>query len=1330
MKGARWAAMGPEETFLQLGNLAFDASTLEIWAPLLNGGRLALFPGKRPGLDELADAIARYGVTSLWLTAGLFHQMVGERLEGLRPLRQLLAGGDVLSPAHVRRALEGLPGCTIVNGYGPTENTTFTTCFPMREWGGWDFGVPIGRPIQGTRVHVVDGGLRPVPVGVWGELLAGGEGVARGYLGRPALTAERFIPDPWGDGARLYRTGDLVRWRPDGLLEFLGRRDGQVKIRGFRVELGEIEAALALHPAVREAVVVARPVTGTDNQLVAYVAHAAGADAEELRAFLRDRLPEAMIPAFFVSLDSLPLTANGKVDRRALPDPRPAAADEPAGDGLPRDATEERLAAIWREVLRLDRVGVHDNFFQLGGDSILSIQIVARARREGLLITPRLLFEHQTVAELAAVAVLEGGAGSAGEDQGPVTGEAPLTPVQRRFLAEGRREPGRFNQAVLLAPRERLAAAPLAAALDRLAAHHDALRLRFIQEQGEWRQIHAPVEPVPLVEIDLRGMPSGRLETAAERLQSGLDLARGPLLTAALFHLEEGDRLLLTAHHLVVDGVSWRVLLEDLEAACRGLPLPPKTTSWKRWAERLDGFARSPEIAAELPYWRALPVPVPPLPRDLPGDGAPARATVAVELGPEETRALLQEVPEVYRTQVNDLLLAALARAFAAWTGEPTLLVDLEGHGREEVFQDTDLSRTVGWFTTVFPVALSLPPGDSPRDAIRAVKETLRAVPRRGLGYGLLRYQGDPESAASLAALPEPEVSFNYLGRFDGAAGEGGLFAFAPETVRGAAGEVPAGAPLFAVDALVLDGRLRVSWTYDPGRHLPVDRRAAGERLPGRDRGARRALPFAGGRRLHPLRLPARRPGPGGARPPAGKRPERRGPLPPGPHAGGDAVPQPLRRPPFETGRTSTSSNSPPCSPAPWTRPPSPPPGGGPSSATPRCAPASSGTASSGRCSSRGGPSRSPGRARTGGISLPRPSRRAGAASSAPTAPGGSTSAGRRCCGSPWRARARRSGGWSGARTTSCSTAGASRCCSTRSSRSTRRRSPAATRRSPRRAPTATTSPGWKGAIRPRPTPTGGGCWTASRRPPRCRSTAPEPSTARSAAVPRTTTSGRWRCRRRSPRSLEALAQRLRVTLNTVVQGAWALLLSQYAQEPDVVFGAVVSGRPPELPRRRVDGGAVHQHGAGADAHSGGSPGRRAALRLAAAPPGGPGRAPPARVDAARRGPEAGRPAAGRAALRQPPGVRELPLRPRLRRRGRAAGRERLPRRAHQLSAHPDGGGARGLEPPPHRRPPLRSGHRPAPAGQPGDPSGGLRRRPARRRRPAARSSARRSATR
>jgi amino acid adenylation domain-containing protein len=381
------------ETFLQLAPLAFDASTLEIWAPLLNGGRLILFPGRRASLDEIGEAIARHGVTSLWLTAGLFHQQVDERLEALRPLRQLLAGGDVLDPAHVRRALAALPELRLVNGYGPTENTTFTACHAMTAANPPAATVPIGRPIGGTRAYVLDVDLRPVPEGVWGELFAGGDGVARGYLGRPELTAVSFVPDPFGppSGGRLYRTGDLVRWR-GGVLEFLGRRDGQVKIRGNRVELGEIEAALAGHPEVREAVVLLR-----EDRLVAWIT--GGPDPAELRRFLAARLPEPMIPTAFVILDRLPLTPNGKVDRRALPAPEGVGTESYEAPATP---VEESLTVACAEVLGLERVGVRDNFFALGGHSLLATQLVARLReRHGLDVPLQLLFDAADFRDLA-----------------------------------------------------------------------------------------------------------------------------------------------------------------------------------------------------------------------------------------------------------------------------------------------------------------------------------------------------------------------------------------------------------------------------------------------------------------------------------------------------------------------------------------------------------------------------------------------------------------------------------------------------------------------------------------------------------------------------------------------------------------------------------------------------------------------------------------------------------------------------------------------------------------------------------------------------------------
>ena len=403
VEGANYARLAEDEVFLFLAPLSFDASTFEIWGCLLNGGRLAVLPGSLPALDALPQALARNGVTTVWLTAGLFHQMVDEHLEDLGRLRQLLAGGDVLSPSHVRTVLATHPRLALVDGYGPTESTTFACCHRMAAPEQPSGTIPIGRPISNTRVHLLDDHLEPVPIGVPGDLYIGGDGLARGYVGSPALSAERFLPDPFGvaPGGRLYRTGDRARLLADGRIAFLGRDDEQVKVRGFRVELREIERALGEHPEVQDAVLLAREDGRGDKQLVAYVVavEGVGPTAQSLREHLKEKLPQHMIPGAFVVLDALPLTPNGKVDRAALPPPR--GAEETATFVAPRTPLEERLAGFWREVLGTPLIGVHDDFFELGGQSLIALRLVSRMR-EGFEVEleVRDIFEHPTVAGL------------------------------------------------------------------------------------------------------------------------------------------------------------------------------------------------------------------------------------------------------------------------------------------------------------------------------------------------------------------------------------------------------------------------------------------------------------------------------------------------------------------------------------------------------------------------------------------------------------------------------------------------------------------------------------------------------------------------------------------------------------------------------------------------------------------------------------------------------------------------------------------------------------------------------------------------------------------
>ncbi len=901
--------LSAEDRVLQKTPASFDVSVWELFWPLMTGARLVVArPGGHRDNAYLAQLIAGEGITVLHFVPSMLQLFLEEPGAGeCRSLRDVVCSGEALTPKLVRRFASrlghpGHPGHPrLHNLYGPTEAAVDVTSWVCGagEGGEGEDGrsIPIGRPIANTRIHLLDRDLAPVPVGVPGELFIAGVNLARGYVLRPDLTAERFLPDPEGTepGERVYRTGDLARRRGDGAIEFLGRLDHQVKIRGVRIELGEIEAALLALPGVREAVVLAREARG-EKRLVAYVV--GDAPVEALRQSLRERLPDAMVPAAFVPLPALPLTANGKVDRKALPAPgqpgrrEMSAASETsaasAASAAPRTREEEILAAVWAQILRLPQVSVNDNFFELGGDSILSVQIVARARQAGLRFTTRQVFEHPTVAELARHATATnaadagdaanaaGAAGLTPAEQGAVEGEVPLTPIQRWFFAQDFADPHHFNQALLLETREPLSPAALARAMAALVEHHDALRMRFdLDSQGEpggWRQENAPAEPIaPFHQVDLSRLPAPRRRAACERaaaaLQAGFDLAAGPLTRLCLFDLGAGQpaQLLWVAHHLVVDGVSWRLLLEDLAAAylqaARGqrIVLPPKTTSFQEWARRLARHADSEALAAELPHWRETArVAVPRLPVDFPPDGGQEaggigdlgdllgdEATVSFELGAEETTDLLQTLPAVYRSRIEEALLSALARALSGWTGSPRLRVDLEGHGREPLFDDLDVSRTVGWFTSLYPVVLE--GGDAgPRDALVSAMERLRGVPGRGIGYGLLRY-GNAEAARLLAeapdapaapAAPAADIRFNYLGQAGATSEEGLLF----EASGASAGPMqsPRAHRTYRLDVvgIVAEGRLRITLTYGTRTH----RRETAERLAAAYAGALREL--------------------------------------------------------------------------------------------------------------------------------------------------------------------------------------------------------------------------------------------------------------------------------------------------------------------------------------------------------------------------------------------------------------------------------------------------------------------------------------------------------
>ena len=1230
---ADFCAMGPDETALLLAPMTFDASTLEVWAPLLNGGRIAIHPPGKIDLGALADSIRNHNVTLLWLTAGLFHQVVDHNLDALGGVRQVLAGGDVLSVRHVEALLERFPDCRLINGYGPTENTTFSCCFTINDMRSDCTTIPIGRPINGTRCYVVDDVGHLAPIGVAGELCVAGDGLARGYLDDPARTAEAFVPDPFrGAGTRMYRTGDLARFLDDGTIELLGRMDRQVKVRGFRIEPQEIEAALAAHPDVADVAVLARKDMGPAAQLVAYVTpqtesedsavlDAGQADAvahwrtlyddlyaapgevergfditgwhssytgqpipaEEMRVWLdatltrilackpervfeigcgtgmlayplaeaatyyrgtdvsapvidtltkgmadaglgdkcdlatapadaisghldggfdtvllnsvvqyfpsitylrqvlddavaaipdkgwvflgdmrslplveefhtaiqlarhegdidcaafarrvldgvqierellvdpaffrllaahhpritaadiqwkqgdaenelsqfrydvvlhvgacdviadgqrrldwqqdaltvekleaelaagavtvanapngriaglaavwdavrdgaetispRDletylaasdipgldvfremgersgmavavvpaddnpacctlhfatdtsvipplppassvtpdwtmyannpvnalmsealvpalraaaatNLPSYMQPSHYVVMDALPLTRNGKLDRKALPAPvRQRALATTAELAVASTDVERTLARVWGDVLGLDQVGVEDNFFELGGDSILSIQIVSRAKSEGVVFTAQQLFENQTIAGLARVAQ-ETSVDRI--DQGLVTGPCTLTPAQAWMFENNSPAPHHFNQAFLLQVPAELDAEALDQAVRALLLHHDALRLRFAGGDGGWTASHADLTDEDGLEwIDLSAFWGARqtreLESACAEIQASLDLEQGPLFRVALFDMGPGrpDRLLVCAHHLVVDGVSWRVLFEQLWLAYQQmvdgaeLSLPSKTTSLAAYSSAMRKRAHGAELTAQVDYWTSV---VPDCETFLPVDHEGSNtegdaAEIRVELPDDLSRAVLTEVPQVFQTRINDALLTAFSRAIVRWGEVPVAYFDLEGHGREMVEPGMDLSRTVGWFTSIFPVALDVDDTAPIADTLMQVQAQLDEIPDRGAGYGVLRYLSeDAETRARLEEMPMRDISFNYLGQFGGQ--EDGIIRAAAEDMG------PSRAPgaerrhLIEVDGAVSFGRLGFTWVY------------------------------------------------------------------------------------------------------------------------------------------------------------------------------------------------------------------------------------------------------------------------------------------------------------------------------------------------------------------------------------------------------------------------------------------------------------------------------------------------------------------------------------
>lgn len=763
---------GEQLNFALYSSPAFDLTVTSIYTPLVSGNRMVIYSDENKA-TVIRRIVEDNQVDIVKLTPSHLHTLEG--LDCSRSsIKKLIVGGEDLKAELAAKTVQRFNGgVKIYNEYGPTETVVGCMIYVFNQETDSKGSVPIGVPADNVQIYLLDPYLQPVPLGSIGEMYISGEGVARGYHNRADLTVERFLSNPYIPGARMYKTGDLARRLPDGNLAYIGRTDGQVKIRGYRVELADVESKLLEHPNISDAVVIVRTSAQGHNELCAYYVPDSEVVPSEIKQYVLQNAADYMVPAYIVPMDKLPLTVNGKVDKRKLPEPE-ANLFLDTNLVVPRTEKEEILADIWKQVLGVETVGVHDNFFALGGDSIKAIQMNARLKERQLHLDVKDLFQRKTIAELAPFIKEKSGK----SNQGIVTGHAPLTPIQHWFFAGERSDVHHYNHAIMLYRKQGFDPGMVEQVFAALLQHHDALRMVFCFEENRVIPYNRGIveELFTFHVVDLADDPdfAQKIEEHANRLQSSIELQTGPLVKVGLFKGADGDHLLLVIHHLVVDGVSWRIILEDFAKAYQQIQqgeafvLPEKTDSYKHWAEQIKAYTKNQRLKKEYAYWRkTVQTPVYPLPVDtvVHQNRIIDTKTQSFTLGSEKTDQLLRHIHQAYNTQMNDVLLAALGLAVKEWSELDKILLDLEGHGREDILPEMDISRTVGWFTSIYPVLLSTERAEDLEYQIKFVKQSLRQIPKNGIGYGILRYGSEDNGDDSLDYTAQ--ISFNYLGQFD-----------------------------------------------------------------------------------------------------------------------------------------------------------------------------------------------------------------------------------------------------------------------------------------------------------------------------------------------------------------------------------------------------------------------------------------------------------------------------------------------------------------------------------------------------------------------------------
>jgi len=782
-----------DDIILQKTPITFDVSVWELFWWAFTGSSLYLLaPGEEKNPQKMIEVIDRAAITVMHFVPSMLNAFLDYTLtlplNSISGLRRVFTSGEALQPAQVDKFYRCCPTTDLVNLYGPTEATVDVSYFDCIKDCSY-VRIPIGKPIQNTSLYILDQFGHPQPLGIPGELHIGGVGLAWGYLNKPDLTASTFVPNPFKKGERLYKTGDLARWLSDGNIEFLGRIDHQVKIRGMRIELGEIEVTLLKMDSISQCVVIAKPIHSSGHQLIAYLILQKNQFITELeiKEYLQTKLPLYMVPAEIIIVEEFPMTSSGKVNTKLLPAPKPKEIIKQQLN-LSGDQYEiaQVLVAIWQELLGAKEIDWFDNFFELGGDSILAIQVLSKARLAGIDFTLQQLLQLQNIAALANVATRKE-KNNKQVNQETVVGLVPQTPIQRWFFEGILENPHHFNQALLMQLKKPLVFKHVEATLEALSFHHDILRAKFVKKEV-WEQIFVDNPYSSLNIYDLSALneqdQETSLSTLKQKAQSHFDLEKGQLFSVAYFQMGENkrDQMLLVMHHAITDGISWRILLEDFCTVYeqieqnKSIQLPLKTVSVKSWADFLQ--KKTDQNEYQLEYWldKSDSIPIFPIDFDKGLNRVEDSAKERVYLTEEETKEILHISQSFYKADIQDFLLAALAEALDEQFSIQKILVAMEGHGRDYLQGEMDLSRTIGWFTCLYPLVLNYHSGKTKKERIQAVHQQLHDIPNKGIDYGLGRYLGNDSRLASRLEDFSPELCFNYLGQLDQSADHLSLF--------------------------------------------------------------------------------------------------------------------------------------------------------------------------------------------------------------------------------------------------------------------------------------------------------------------------------------------------------------------------------------------------------------------------------------------------------------------------------------------------------------------------------------------------------------------------